>query len=344
MQLSFARPILIIQTAFIGDTILASSFAQDVHRAFPDAPLHFLLRKGNEAVIRGLPFVAHTHVWDKKRGKTRSLWRLIRELRKYEFQFVFNLHRHFNSGLVTALMRAGRKVGFRQNPLSWSYDHRIDHRIPHEGDGGAWHEVQRNYQLLQAVRPDLVVPMDLTGHRPVLPLTDDHRRTVAPHKTAPFVVLAPASVWFTKQWEEVSYRELVAQLAPRFRVLLIGGPDDRALCERVKGTSDAVNLAGQLSLLESAALMEGARRVFVNDSGPLHLASAVDAPTTALFCATIPQFGYGPLSTDAIVLETPEPLSCRPCGLHGGTTCPAGHFKCAKNISVSMAVATLETP
>jgi heptosyltransferase-2 len=149
-------------------------------------------------------------------------------------------------------------------------------------------------------------------------------------------------VWFTKQWEESSYRELVAELATRWRVFLIGGPDDRALCERVKGDTAAFNLAGELPLLASAALMEGAARVFVNDSGPLHLASAVDAPTTAFFCATIPQFGYGPLAVGAVVLETPEKLDCRPCGLHGGTSCPAGHFLCAKNVTVAMALGTLD--
>jgi heptosyltransferase-2 len=109
----------------------------------------------------------------------------------------------------------------------------------------------------------------------------------------------------------------------------------------VRGETEAINLCGQLNLLESAALMEGAERVFVNDSGPLHLASAMNAKTTAFFCATIPQFGYGPLATGAVVLESPEKLDCRPCGLHGHTSCPRGHFKCAKNVTVEMALTTI---
>ena len=153
--------------------------------------------------------------------------------------------------------------------------------------------------------------------------------------------MAPASVWFTKQWEEQKYQSLVKELSTKIQVYLIGGPDDHALCEKVKGETNAVNLCGKLNLLDSAALMKSAKRVFVNDSGPLHLASSVNAPTTALFCSTIPAFGYGPLADDATVLESPTPLECRPCGLHGHTACPLGHFRCSGNISVTSAVGTL---
>lgn len=336
-----AKPILIIQTAFIGDTILASSFARSVHEAYPEAPIHFLLRKGNETVIQGLPFIHKVWIWDKKAGKIRSLWGLVQEMRQFDFAAVFNLHRHASSGFVTAFMHAAQKIGFRQNPLSFFFTHKVIHRIPHVVSGTAWHEVQRNLRLLQEVRGDIPMPFSLSNHRPVLPLLENHRQKVATYKTKPFVVVAPASVWFTKQWEEAKYTQLVSELSQNRQVYLIGGPGDRELCQRVKGNSSAVNLAGELSLLESAALMQGADRVFVNDSGPLHLASAVNAPTTAVFCATIPEFGYGPLATNAIVLETPIKLACRPCGLHGGTKCPEGHFLCSGNITVAMAKATL---
>jgi len=73
---------------------------------------------------------------------------------------------------------------------------------------------------------------------------------------------------------------------------------------------------------------------YVNDSGPLHLASATNAPVTAFFCSTIPAFGFGPLSANSIIVETHEKLTCRPCGLHGKTACPEGHFLCAKSIGI----------
>jgi len=94
-----------------------------------------------------------------------------------------------------------------------------------------------------------------------------------------------------------------------------------------------VNLAGELSFLESAALMKGATMNFVNDSAPMHLASAMNAHVTAVYCSTIPAFGFGPLSTKSFIIQTSEKLSCRPCGSHGYKTCPQGHFKCATTIS-----------
>jgi heptosyltransferase II len=79
-------------------------------------------------------------------------------------------------------------------------------------------------------------------------------------------------------------------------------------------------------------LLAGARMNYVNDSAPLHLCSAMNAPTTAVFCSTVLQFGFGPLAEKARVVETPEPLECRPCGLHGYRECPLGHFRCATSI------------
>jgi heptosyltransferase-2 len=57
---------------------------------------------------------------------------------------------------------------------------------------------------------------------------------------------------------------------------------------------------------------------------------------TAIFCSTVPYFGFGPLSDFSRVVETPEKLDCRPCGLHGYKACPQGHFKCAHTIPVAL--------
>ena len=341
MEQRDSRPILIIQTAFIGDTILASAFARSVHERYPDSPIHFFLRKGNESVNIGLPFIHKTWVWDKQRGKVRSLWALIKELRQYEFRAIFNLHRHFNSGFITLMMRADEKIGFRQNPLSFAYSKKVEHQIPHLVEGKAWHEVQRNHQLLNAY--DSGVPLELNAKklRPALPIQPKNFEKVSVYQTRPYVVVAPASVWFTKQWEEEKYHSLVAEMSKSHQVLLIGGPDDHVLCERVKGSSSAQNLCGKLNLLDSAAVMKDAERVFVNDSGPLHLASSVNAKTTAIFCSTITDFGYGPLADDSIVLESHEKLECRPCGLHGHDACPLGHFKCSKNVLVTQLLETI---
>ena len=145
-----------------------------------------------------------------------------------------------------------------------------------------------------------------------------------------YYCLAPASVWFTKQAPEAVWVQLMKQLNETgASIYLIGGPDDKNLLDKIIETSKvkAINLAGKLSIMQSAALMKGATRAFVNDSGPLHIASAMNTPVTAFFCSTVSDFGFGPLSDDAKILEIKD-LACRPCGLHGHQECPQGHFKC----------------
>jgi heptosyltransferase-2 len=93
--------------------------------------------------------------------------------------------------------------------------------------------------------------------------------------------------------------------------------------------------------MQSAALIANAHHIFTNDSAPMHLASAVNTPTTAVFCSTVPAFGFGPLAEVSHIIENTEPLSCRPCGLHGYQECPKGHFECGNGIQVNDLLATL---
>lgn len=335
MSAASSKTILVIQTAFIGDTILASHFARAVKETYPDSRIHFFLRKGNESVIQGLPTIEKTWVWDKQGGKTKNLFKLISELRGIKFDLVFNLHRHFNSGLVTAMMKSPMKIGFKQNPLSFTYTKKVNHQIP---DPRGWHEVQRNLELI----PDFKIVENSKVYKPELPIQQKNFDKVSAYASENYFVIAPASVWFTKAWSEEKYKLLTQELAKLGKVYFIGAPADKELCDRIRGSlPNTENLCGALNLLDSAALMKNARRVFVNDSAPLHLASSVNAKTTAIFCSTIPGFGYTPLADDSIVIDVGSSLACRPCGLHGHPQCPEGHFKCSLDIDVAKVMATV---
>ena len=120
--------------------------------------------------------------------------------------------------------------------------------------------------------------------------------------------MSPASVWFTKQLAKEKWVELIEAIGRKKTIYLLGAPGDAELCNAlITATHDGVqSLAGQLSLLQSAALMEGATMNYVNDSAPMHLASAMNAPVTAIYCSTVPYFGFGVRSrTYRSVVETP---------------------------------------
>src|SRR5690606_25729931 len=220
-----------------------------------------------------------------------------------------------------------------------------DHLIPHfpkDNESVPWHEVQRNLQLIRAIDPSFEIVDNSKNYRPELPLQQKHLDKVSPFTQGDYFVVAPASVWFTKAWSEHKYKELTAELVKQGKVFFIGAPSDMELCDRIRaGLPNTENLCGQLSLLDSAALMQKAKRVFVNDSAPLHLASCVNAKTTAIFCSTVPEFGYTPLADDSVVVDTGKTLSCRPCGLHGHKACPLGHYKCSEDIEIQRVLETI---
>lgn len=277
---------------------------------------------------------------DKSLGSIRSILRASSEIRKTKYDLVVNLHRFASSGWLTMLSKGKNKVGFKKNPLSAFYSRSSEHQIGSKGDTSYTHEVERNHSLIQewcegeAARPKLYPP-DRFRNEEVSALVES---------SSEYLVMAPASVWFTKQYPEQKWVELLDQVKES-KVFLIGGPDDSELSQRILDKSehtDAVNLCGKLSLLESCTLMKGAKRVFVNDSAPLHLASSVNAKVTSIFCSTIPEFGFGPLSEDRSIVQKRETLTCRPCGLHGKRSCPEGHFKCALDISTDDLVDSIQ--
>ena len=129
-----------------------------------------------------------------------------------------------------------------------------------------------------------------------------------------------------------------------YMIYLLGGSNEVDLGNEIKSRTSnpfVVNLCGQLNFLESASLMSGAVMNYVNDSAPMHFASAMNAPVTAVYCSTVPAFGYGPLSGITHIVEIQSKLYCRPCGLHGYQQCPEGHFKCANNIESAQLLMSL---
>lgn len=347
---------LVIQTAFIGDVVLATALLEKLHACFPDARIDFLVRKGNEALLAGHPWLHETLVWDKKQHKLKNLWKMARRIRRERYDKVINVQRFAATGLLTVFSGARETIGFDKNPLSRFFTRRIPHiisaavepgKIP---QGPTIHEVQRNQALIAAFT-------DARPARPRLYPTSADKQTVAGYKHRPYITISPASVWFTKQYPADQWASFIRLLSAEsaftagegsspsaYTVYLLGAPGDRALAEEIiamAGSGAVVNLAGQLSFLQSTALMRDAVMNYVNDSAPMHFASAVNAPVTAVYCSTIPGFGFGPLSDNSHVVEVGQFLDCRPCGLHGYRVCPRGHFNCARQIQDRQLLETL---
>ncbi|MFT6167020.1 MAG: heptosyltransferase-2 [Vicingaceae bacterium] len=314
--------ILIIQTAFIGDVILATPIIEKLSEFYPEAKIDFLLRKGNEKLLDQHPKINKVLIWTKGSTKYTSLFQVINMVRSRNYDCVINAQRFMAAGLITAFSGAKIKVGFRKNPMSFAFNKKIGHQLIGQ------HETSRNLSLVRELTDDKYT-------RPKLYPTKEDRENVKQFQKSPYLCFAPTSVWATKQFPSLKWVELLLSQDENWTIYLLGGPADNEECEDIVQMCDRenlINLSGKLSFLESAALMKGATMNYVNDSAPMHMASAVNAPTNAVFCSTVPSFGFGPLADQAKVVETKKELECKPCGLHGKKECPLGHFDCAYSI------------
>ena len=323
---------LVIQTAFTGDVVLATAIVEKLHRFFPNAQIDFLVRKGNEGLLTDHPFLNEVLIWHKKEKKLKNLWLLLNKIRKKKYDKVINLQRFASSGILTAFSGGQEKIGFDKNPFSFFFTKKIRHHFEND-----MHEVERNNKLIESFT-------DNSFTKPKLYPSQKNFDEIKPFTIQPYVCITPASVWFTKQYPEEKWLDLIDHFPANLNIYLLGGKDDAPLCESIKNNSKNNNvtvLAGELNFLSSAALMKGAKMNYTNDSAPLHFASATDAPVTAIFCSTVPAFGFYPLSTKSFIVETDVPLACKPCSLHGLKACPLGHFKCAYTIETPKLLSTL---
>lgn len=318
------RRILIIQTASLGDVILSTSIAETLHKSFPEATIDFLIKNGYQSLFDGHPFVNKVIVWHKSSNKYANLLKVIQEVRSVHYDAVINVQRFASSGLISAFSGAKYRSGFSKNPLSFLYTHRLPHLMK-----GQKHEIDRNFELISSL-------INGTVALPALyPSTSDDLIT-AKLKSKPYITISPASLYFTKQLPAHKWLGLIRAIISKYKIYLLGSTSDHDLCENIAKECDIVtveNLAGKLTFLQSASLMRDAVMNYVNDSAPQHIASSVNAPVTAVFCSTVPSYGFGPLSEKSTIIQTSEILVCKPCGLHGWHKCPLGHFKCAETIS-----------
>jgi heptosyltransferase-2 len=232
------------------------------------------------------------------------------------------------SALLVWAARIPERIGFATSSGSRFYTTRVAYRD----------DLHHAARLLLLSRPNGREPTEEEMRPSLAPSTaerdvvDQLLRSHAVQPGERLIALAPGSVWATKRWPY--YPELARALAESGRIVIVGGPGDRALAKEIVATvPNAVDATGELPLLASAELIGRCAVIVTNDSAPLHLASAMGTPTVAIFGPTVPEFGFGPLAPVKVVLGH-ESLACRPCHRHGPKRCPLTHFRCMRELSV----------
>jgi heptosyltransferase-2 len=339
--------ILIVDTAFLGDLLLATPLIRAAAE-LADGGVDLLTSAAGAAAVRNHPLLGHVRVLHK-RAADRGLGGLRRGVgwvRSRQADVALLPRRSLRSLMLTWLAGVPRRISVARRGPSRLL---LTDSVPFRDD---LHQVERNLELL---RP-LGVDPARTGHpgHPLEAFPSAAEKTAvrsylaARGLTSPasFYVLAPGSVWATKRWPAERFADLAVHLARLRPVLVMGGPAETPLVERILALAAAAGMAGRVhGALEFAPtagieMLGQAAALVANDSGALHMGQAAGTPVVALYGPTAPELGFAPRGAGHRVLGVAG-LPCRPCGRHGAKRCPQTHWRCMLDLDLAQVLAAV---
>jgi heptosyltransferase-1 len=339
MPTSNPGSILIVKLSAIGDVVHTLPLLEVLRKNFPDARIDWLVEEeaapvidGHEGVDRVL--VSGRKSWQKrllrKRGRSeafREIVEFLRELRSVEYDLVIDMQGLFKSGLLTGISRGREKIGF-----TWAREGSTLFLTapPCYVDQYRQHAIERYLKTADILgcRIDAWqgrIPVRKSDEDRVMGILAKNRLG---HKD--FVAMNPMAKWETKLWEPRKF----ARLAERVRedlgldIVFTGSAADRSAVEEIRShtRAETINLAGLTGLKELAFLYTRCKVLITTDTGPMHIAAAMNCPVVALFGPTAP-WRTGPYGDGHRVIR--EELECSPCFKK-----KCSHLSCMKGITV----------
>jgi len=316
--------ILIVHTAFLGDVILITPLIKAAKKFFPESIIDVLVISQTYDVLQHNPHIDEILVFDKRKNKIPNFLKTLFLLRKKHYDIALLPHSSMTTSFLIYFSHIKKRVGFRR----WLSSSLLTHKIPFRK---GVHRIEKNLDLLKPLSAETFnIQTELFPDLNEFKNAEHLLMKLEPDKKR--IALAPGSVWNTKRWLESYYKELSQNLVDAgFALVLVGSPEEKSLCERIKPVTNTIIVAGKTSILESAAILKNCDLLICNDCGALHIANAMETDVFAIFGPTIKDFGYYPYRKNDHIFEIELP--CRPCGSHGGQKCPKGHHLCMKNLT-----------
>ncbi len=307
--------ILLVNLSFLGDTILSTPVIAGLKQIFPNSELSFLTTQLSSSLLQNDPCIDKIIVYDKRNIDKgfKGLFKKAAQLKKENFDIVYSLHRSHRTAVLLLLAKIPKRVGFKDASLSFLYTEKRKKTLDA-------HAAIRNLSLLFKDVPEQ--ELKNKNLRLFEPLYNDLSKIVK-NLNNNFIVMAPGSAWKTKQWHWQGYLKVAEYYKSRGRdIILIGSKEDTAICNKISKKVDVIDVSGKIPLSDTLYIVKNAKLLVCNDSMSLHMGSAFKTPTVVIFCATSPEFGFGPwLNHDARIVQD-ETLGCKPCRRHGSKSCP----------------------
>ena len=310
-----AKKFLIIRLSSLGDILLATPLIRSIKKRIPGSEIDFVLREEYEDLITHNPNVRKIYRYNEAGYIVQSL---INSVISEKYDLIIDLQNNSRSRWVTRVSKAP-VVRFKKHHLDKFL--LVNFKINKLNDlppvPARYASTIENFEL------------DNEG----LELITNKIPNEKLKSGSNWVGLCPGAKHFTKRWPVEDYINLAKLLNENgFQVVLFGGILDSEICSHITKQTGALNLCNENDILQTAADMKLCKAVYSNDSGLMHVATAVKIPVIAIFGSTVKEFGFFPYNAKSLVIEN-KGLSCRPCTHIGRTSCPKKHFKCMKEIT-----------
>jgi lipopolysaccharide heptosyltransferase I len=354
--------ILLIKPSAFGDVLHALPVLVKLRARYPNAQIDWLITPENADLVRHHPALSNTVLfarrdygqWKRMLAAGTGLLKLVSALQSANYDLVIDLHGQFRSALFTLACGAPVRIGF-DRPVrltavrGWVPTTRHGWRGAREGSWLAYtyripiptldvHAVDRYLWLGPILGLD-DSPADLRVYWPAESdvWADSFLRRQGIQS---FALLVPGTLWRTKHWHEQGFAAVGRYFMRQgLTVILLGTKRERARCEAIAAACPgALDLSGQTTLSQLAALMNRSAISVTNDSGSMHLAVALNRPVVCVFGPTNPSW-VGPYGrADAVVRVN---LPCSPCYFRRLSQCPNDHA-CMKQISPEQVIERIQ--
>ncbi len=317
--------ILIIRFSSFGDVTQCLSVPSVIKGHFSNSNLHWITREDMAPLLENHTAIDRIWIFSRSQG-ILGLLRLARELRKEKFTHVYDAHNNLRSNLITFILGFPwiRKHPFllRRSIRRWKRFLLFRFRF-------------NLFEQPFSGQRDLLEPLKKWGLPTQLPKAPQiflknseifENKNLLPEK---FIALAPSAAFELKRWPLEHWKTLILSM-PEQKFILLGGPQDTFLETLfVLAPDRVINLAGKMSLRQSASVIANAQALVSNDTGLLHVGEQLGRPTIALMGPA--PFGF-PSRPSTKILEINLP--CRPCSKHGQGPCVNLQFQqCLKDIT-----------
>jgi heptosyltransferase-2 len=334
------KKILVIRLSSLGDVVLCTSALDFLRQQLPSAELVFLTKPPYAALLQGHPSLSAAWGMDTRgayAGLSGSL-KMARRIRAEGFDGLLDLHANTRSRFLSFFSGAPRRSVVKNYALNRRLRSWFPGMSLTQPPDVSRRAVEAAAGLLRLSAPEKSGPSTLQVSAEAAAWANDFFEAQGLKPGQRLIGIAPGAAWATKRWSPGYFAQAVGLLADsdKVRFIFVGDAKDEALSREIlsyarKGAEQSMLAAGATDLPRLAALIARCEVFLTNDSGPMHVASALGVPVVALFGPTVEAFGFFPRGPKDRVLQ--KDLNCRPCSVHGGDLCPIATHECMQGLA-----------